>query len=274
MVFACRSVFGLSSFFSMRVWWGLARTEARGRVWDGSPAKEADRRSKVSAQTKTIWPCLRIDRVFFTLGLPRLLRPPHRRPAHRIRFCLPPRLSDQHRWSEEPLHARSRLTPRLRRPDYANSLRNAHLPHRGLRALGMFSQRRPRMLKPDSTLALSDALVLVQRVESASVVLWYVVRHFSQSDGQAHLTTTHTMRDHLLTLGQVLQHARRCLAPEGNLLAHSEPEMNGSIRLLLDQIFGRENSRQAIIVSRKPLRWRGQPAPNRGVAGPASFRVR
>ncbi len=65
------------------------------------------------------------------------------------------------------------------------------------------------------------------------------------------------MREHLLGLAKVLQHARRCLASTGNIFVHSEPEMNGSIRLLLDQVFGRENFRQEIVVPRPKPRNRG-----------------
>jgi DNA modification methylase len=108
-----------------------------------------------------------------------------------------------------------------------------------------------RVLGAQNTLVLSDALLLVERVPSRSVDLCYIDPPlFPKIDSDSTSARPRMMREHLLALAKVLQHGRRCLAPTGSLFVHSEPEMNGSIRLLLDQVFGRENFRQEIVVPR------------------------
>lgn len=109
-----------------------------------------------------------------------------------------------------------------------------------------------------NALVLSDAIALIERVPTGAVDLCYIdpplfpkIANASVKDGPR------IMREHLLSLAKVLQQARRCLASTGNIFVHSEPEMNGSIRLLLDQIFHRENFRQEIIVPRPTPRNRG-----------------
>lgn len=109
-----------------------------------------------------------------------------------------------------------------------------------------------------NTLALCDAVALVERVPTGTVDLCYIdpplFPKIDDPSGKGHMRI---MREHLLALAKVLQHARRCLTSVGNIFVHSEPEMNGSIRLLLDQVFGRENFRQEIIVSRPTPKSRG-----------------
>jgi hypothetical protein len=113
-----------------------------------------------------------------------------------------------------------------------------------------------------NTLALSNAATLVERVPSGAVELCYIDPPlFPTVDDSAAKERTRIMREHLLALAKVLQQTRRCLKSVGNIVVHSEPEMNGSIRLLLDQVFGRENFRQEIIVPRPTPRSRsGLPA--------------
>jgi hypothetical protein len=102
-----------------------------------------------------------------------------------------------------------------------------------------------------NALVLSDALKLVERVASGSIGLVYIDPPlFPKASDSATSTQCESMRSHLLSLSGVFQQVRRCLTEAGNLFVHSEPEMNGSIRLLLDQIFGRDNFRQEIIVPR------------------------
>src|SRR5689334_8449592 len=102
-----------------------------------------------------------------------------------------------------------------------------------------------------NALVLSDALKLVERVASGSVGLVYIDPPlFPKASESATSTQCESMRSHLLSLSSVFQQVRRCLTEAGNLFVHSEPQMNGSIRLLLDQIFGRDNFRQEIIVPR------------------------
>ncbi|WP_395741164.1 DNA methyltransferase [Prosthecobacter sp.] len=107
-------------------------------------------------------------------------------------------------------------------------------------------------------LVLCDAAVLIERVPSGAVELCYIDPPlFPHIDEAAAQESTRIMRDHLLALAKVLQQARRCLTSTGNIFVHSEPEMNGSIRLLLDQVFGRQNFCQEIIVPRPTPRTRG-----------------
>lgn len=105
--------------------------------------------------------------------------------------------------------------------------------------------------RPDRSLFHCDALALVERLPTATVDLGYVDPPLFPSDsGGPDVARAHAMRDHILYLNKVLQHVRRALRPSGNLFVHSVPQMNGSVRLLLDQIFGRESFRQEIIVPR------------------------
>ena len=115
-------------------------------------------------------------------------------------------------------------------------------------------------LSSHNILALSDAVALVERLRSGTVDLCYIDPPlFPKVDEASKKELPRIMREHLLSLAKVLQHARRCLAATGNVFVHSEPEMNGSMRLLLDQIFGREGFRQEIVVSRPAPRIRGGP---------------
>lgn len=112
-------------------------------------------------------------------------------------------------------------------------------------------------------LAHTDATSLVERVASASVELCYVDPPlFPKAPISVAEDRTQIMREHLLLLAKVLQQVRRSLVPQGNIFVHSVPAMNGSIRLLLDQVFGRENFRQEIIVPRRTLRNRGGLSPS------------
>ena len=108
--------------------------------------------------------------------------------------------------------------------------------------------------------ALCDGLVLVERIPTGVVQLAYIDPPlFPDRTSDSEEDNSQVMRDHVLSLGQVLQHVRRCLSPSGTVFVHSEPQMNGCIRLLLDQIFGRENFRQEFIV----------PRPTQGRHGPS-----
>ncbi len=100
-------------------------------------------------------------------------------------------------------------------------------------------------------LVLSAALNLVEKIESASVGLCYIDPPlFPTIDYGIVENRSRLMMEHLLALSSVLQQAKRCLSENGNIFVHSVPEMNGSMRLLLDQVFGRDNFRQEIILPR------------------------
>jgi DNA modification methylase len=100
-----------------------------------------------------------------------------------------------------------------------------------------------------NVLVLADAYQLVSRVPSAIVDLAYLdpplpsVIH-ARSGGK----TDREMREHLCSLGLVLQQTRRTLKPTGTVFVHAVPEMTGHIRLLLDQIFGRNNLRHEYVL--------------------------
>lgn len=121
------------------------------------------------------------------------------------------------------------------------------------------SDDKPGEFGSHNTLALSDATALVEHVPSGTVDLCYIDPPlFPKGGDPVAKEPTRIMREHLLALAKVLQQARRCLTSTGNIFVHSEPEMNGSIRLLLDQVFGRGNFRQEIVVPRPTPRNRGR----------------
>lgn len=100
----------------------------------------------------------------------------------------------------------------------------------------------------------ADALAFIECVPSETVTLAYFDPPLGLS-GCDHFTSegAATMRSHLKFLSRVLQQIRRTLKPNGNVFVHSEPVINGSIRLLLDQIFLRQHFRNEIIVPRPNL---------------------
>src|SRR5258705_2823809 len=84
-------------------------------------------------------------------------------------------------------------------------------------------------------LALSDALLLVERIPAGTIRLAYIDPPLFPTEPFDTQGEARVMRSHLLNLSKVLLQVRRSLAHSGNIFLHSEPQMNGSMRLLLDQ---------------------------------------
>lgn len=93
-------------------------------------------------------------------------------------------------------------------------------------------------------LVLADAYQLVSHIPPAIVDLAYLdPPSFSNIDDRAGDRADREIREHLRSFGSVLQQTHRTLKPTGALFVHSVPEMNGHIRPLLDQIYGRKSFR-------------------------------
>jgi hypothetical protein len=109
-------------------------------------------------------------------------------------------------------------------------------------------------LTDQNVLVFSDALTFVERVPSRSVALCYFdppLSSYSDSPLFPHSdegSDASGSRLRILRLGEILFQVKRTLTETGNIFVHSEPEMNGTIRLLLDQVFERNNFRQEIVV--------------------------
>ena len=97
----------------------------------------------------------------------------------------------------------------------------------------------------------ADCLLLLERMQSDEVGLVYVDAPWStgpaQEWGLPVPTESGSLQEYLDFLSRVLQQIERVLAPSGNLFLHSEPSLSGHTRLILDQVFGRENFRVDII---------------------------
>lgn len=97
-----------------------------------------------------------------------------------------------------------------------------------------------------NALVLADAYQLVARVPSGVVDLVYLdppMFPLAGTDGG-----DKALREHLRSFGLVLQQVRRALSPTGTLFVHSVPQQNGHIRLLLDQVYGRQNFRHEYVL--------------------------
>jgi hypothetical protein len=94
----------------------------------------------------------------------------------------------------------------------------------------------------------ADCLELLGRIASETVTLVYIdppnysaeVEPSEDSDGGKF---KEGFKQHLVLLSQVFQQSHRILSKSGNLFFHAEPMLAGSARLILDQVFGRENYR-------------------------------
>jgi hypothetical protein len=96
-----------------------------------------------------------------------------------------------------------------------------------------------------------DCLSLLERMQSGQVALVYVDAPWSTGPAQRWglpvPTESGNLQEYLSFLSQVLQQIERILAQSGSLYFHSEPRLTGHVRLILDQVFGRENFRMDII---------------------------
>src|SRR5690606_13088714 len=65
---------------------------------------------------------------------------------------------------------------------------------------------------------------------------------------QDDVTYSKNLQEYLLFVSRVVQQARRVLKDSGNLFIHVEPTLSSYIRLILDQVFGKEHFRQEIVL--------------------------
>ena len=97
----------------------------------------------------------------------------------------------------------------------------------------------------------ADCLSLLERMESEHVALVYVDAPWSTGPAQGWglpiPTERGSLQEYLEFLSRVLQQIERILTRSGSLFFHSEPSVTGHTRLILDQIFGRENFRTDIV---------------------------
>lgn len=111
-----------------------------------------------------------------------------------------------------------------------------------------------------SELILGDAYQLVARIPTASVDLAYLDPPWFPDDRSlAKTETDKAMRAHLLRLARVIEQLMRCLRDTGTIFVHSIPELNVHLRLLMDQICGRENFRHEYVL---PHQIRGSRRPS------------
>lgn len=98
----------------------------------------------------------------------------------------------------------------------------------------------------------ADCLALLERIESERITLtyldppWGFREPLRESKGDAG-----SLRDYLGFLSRVLQQIHRVLSSSGSIYFHSEPRLSGHIRLILDQVFGREYFQNEIIWPRE-----------------------
>jgi hypothetical protein len=118
----------------------------------------------------------------------------------------------------------------------------------------MNSCKQSPLLTNRNVLVFGNALTFVERLPNRSVALCY----FDPPLFSDKASDAPQMRLHILRLGEILFHVKRILTEAGNIFVHSEPQMNGTIRLLLDQIFERNNFRQEIVVPRISMRSQGR----------------
>ena len=103
-------------------------------------------------------------------------------------------------------------------------------------------------------LILADSYQLVARMPKASVDLAYLDPPWFP--GELSLPTNgadKSMRLHLLQLARVMEQLKRSLRLSGTLFVHSTPELNVHLRLLLDQIYGRDNFRHEYVLPRQAV---------------------
>jgi len=104
-----------------------------------------------------------------------------------------------------------------------------------------------------NALYLCDCLSLLERVDSEKITLVYLDPPFFGEDfvdskkeppRESRWTASEyseSFQDYLDIIGKVIQQTRRILTQSGSLYIHSEPHLSSYVRLLLDQIFGRDN---------------------------------
>ena len=89
-------------------------------------------------------------------------------------------------------------------------------------------------------------LDLMERIQSESATViyldppWYPVEQSASRDDEIR-------KQHWLLLSQVVQQSSRVLSKRGNLFIHATPQITGTMRLILDQVFGKENFRNEYV---------------------------
>jgi DNA modification methylase len=89
----------------------------------------------------------------------------------------------------------------------------------------------------------ADCLALLERIESERVQLM----------SEDEVARSKELQVYLLFMSRVVQQAHRVLANSGNLLIHLESGLSSYIRLILDQVFGREHFQQEIVWPSSPI---------------------
>ena len=101
----------------------------------------------------------------------------------------------------------------------------------------------------------SDCLVLLERIDSEQVSMAYLdPPAFSQitkttiNKDENEVEETKELMEHLSLITKVIRQIHRILNTHGNLFFHSEPYLAGDYRRILNQVFGRKNIQQEIIL--------------------------
>jgi hypothetical protein len=94
-----------------------------------------------------------------------------------------------------------------------------------------------------------DCLVLLERLESERVTLAYVDAPWNTMGGHNLPSPAEykSSEKYLEFMSRVLQQIQRVLSASGSLYFHSEPRLTGDIRLVLDEVFGRDNFRAEFV---------------------------
>src|SRR5215203_1414598 len=104
---------------------------------------------------------------------------------------------------------------------------------------------------PVNAVYQADCLALLERVQTGQVTLAYVDAPWEPESEQDQKPESpiesESLQEYLMFLSHVLQQTRRVLSEAGSLFFHSEPRLMGHIRLILDQVFGRDNFRTDIV---------------------------
>ncbi len=114
----------------------------------------------------------------------------------------------------------------------------------------------------------SDSLALLERMEGGQAALAYldppwllnevIARH---KEGPGEQEIEEILEEHFGFMVKVYQQIHRTLTNEGVVLLHSDRQLQGHTRLILDQVFGRRNFRHEFVL---PQRRIGNPRQGRG----------
>lgn len=101
----------------------------------------------------------------------------------------------------------------------------------------------------------ADCLALLERIESERVQLVYLDPPWATSllMSAGDVTQSKRLQEYLLLISRVAQQTYRVLTNSGNLFIRMTPNLSSYIRLILDQVFGKEHFQQEIIWPVSPI---------------------